>query len=77
MAPVQPMNNMPPPGLYGPGAGYNEKPVYRPFGAVYQGQDQPPPPGGAPNSVGLVQAGPPPEQPKKNRFGGRLGETVS
>ena len=49
------------------------KPVYRPFGAVYQQQDQPPPPGQM-NSVGLQQA---PEQEKKKSKFGRLGETVS
>ena len=68
-----------PPMPYGAAAtpvGYgNEKPAYRPYGATYQAQDQPPPPGStAVNSVGLQQAGPPQEQ-KKNKFGG-LGNTV-
>lgn len=67
--PPQPM----PPQGYAPG--YDQKPVYRPFGAVYQGQDQPPPATvGQVNSVGLQQA--PQQEQKKHRFG-RLGETVS
>lgn len=78
MMPPQPMppQQMGPPQGYAPG--YDQKPVYRPFGAVYQGQDQPPPAAiGQVNSVGLQQAPPPPPEQKKHRFGGRLGETVS
>lgn len=62
-----------------PPAGYNnnpEKPVYRPFGAVYQGTDQPPPAQVqvAPvNTVGLQQA---PGQEQKQKKWGRLGNTV-
>lgn len=78
MIPTQPVAPTP---QYGQGYGQDPKPVYRPFGAVYQGADQPPPPGGGQvNSVGLQQQGPPVQQgeaPKKNRFGGRLGETVN
>lgn len=62
-----------PPPPSGPPVGYgNDRPVYKPFGASYQGVDQPPPPGaGAVNSVGLQQA----PEPKKGRFG-KLGNTV-
>lgn len=52
----------------------NEKPVYRPFGATYQGTDQPPPNGVVvTNSMGLQQA---PGQEQKMHKYGRLGNTV-
>lgn len=73
----------PPPQPYGAPAPYmagpppSEKPVYRPFGAVYSGYDQPPPaPVAAPapiNSVGLQQD--PGQEKKKSKFG-KLGDTV-
>lgn len=74
MMPPQPMppQHMPPPQGYAPG--YDQKPAYRPFGAVYQAQDQPPAAAGQVNSIGLQQAQP---EPKKSRFGGRLGETMA
>ncbi|KAI0726010.1 SH3 domain-containing protein [Fomitopsis betulina] len=74
----------PPPQLYGAPAPYmagpppSEKPVYRPFGAVYSGYDQPPPaPVAAPapiNSVGLQQD--PGQEKKKSKFG-KLGDTMA
>ncbi|KAI0090186.1 SH3 domain-containing protein [Irpex rosettiformis] len=72
--PYAPPAGLPPPG---PPVGYgNDRPVYKPFGATYQGINQPPPPGsGAVNNVGLQQAQAPAE-PKKNRFGG-LGSTMA
>ena len=71
-----PMNPMGPPAgppvpyaSPAPPVGYaTEKPVYRPFGAAYQPEDQPPVAGsGVTNSVGLQQA--PGQEHKKHKFG--------
>lgn len=69
----------PPAPQYSPGYA-DPKPVYRPFGAVYQQADQPPPAqAGQVNSIGLQQTpgqGQGQDPKKPSRFG-RLGETVS
>ncbi|KAF8628008.1 hypothetical protein AX15_004127 [Amanita polypyramis BW_CC] len=50
-----------------------EKPAYRPFGAAYHGMDNPPPPGGGINSLGLQQKD---NSQKKSKFGD-LGNTMA
>ncbi|EKM57834.1 uncharacterized protein PHACADRAFT_251707 [Phanerochaete carnosa HHB-10118-sp] len=79
--PMMPPQPMPPQQGYAPG--YDQKPVYRPFGAVYQAQNQPPPAAvGQVNTLGLQQAPQqtpqqaPQQEQKKHRFG-RLGDTMA